>query len=166
MYANWTDEKAVKSNDTEEVSSMIEIITSIRSFKNEIGVKPGAYIDISLANTNKNKRFFNKNKTILKKLGRISNILNKDQDKSSASLIIKGELYKMYFEQDVDLKTIKDTLIKKHLKIKSEMDKINTRLSNKNFSDRAPKEIIEQEKTNFNNLEKDAKKLQLTLENL
>ena len=46
------------------------------------------------------------------------------------------------------------------------MDKINTRLSNKNFSDRAPKEIIEQEKTNFNNLEKDAKKLQLTLENL
>ncbi len=72
----------------------------------------------------------------------------------------------MYFEQDVDLKTIKDTLIKKHSKIKSEMDKINTRLSNKNFSDRAPKEIIEQEKTNFNNLEKDAKKLQLILENL
>ena len=52
----------------------------------------------------------------------------------------------MYFDQDVDLKTIKDTLTKKHLKIKSEMDKINTRLSNKNFSDRAPKEIIEQEK--------------------
>ena len=167
MYANWNDEKAVKSNDTEEVSSMIEIITSIRSFKNEIGVKPGAYIDVSLANTNKNTQdFFNKNEVVLKKLGRISNILNKDQDKSSASLIIKGELYKMYFEQDVDLKTIKDTLIKKHSKIKSEMDKINIRLSNKNFSDRAPKEIIEQEKTNFNNLEKDAKKLQLTLENL
>ena len=49
MYANWTDEKAVKSNDTEEVSSIIEIITSIRSFKNEIGVKPGSYIDVSLA---------------------------------------------------------------------------------------------------------------------
>jgi len=167
MYANWTDEKAIKSNDTEEVSSMIEIITSIRSFKNEIGVKPGSYIDISLANTNKNTQdFFNKNDVVLKKLGRISNILNEDHDKSSASLIIKGELYKMYFDQDVDLKTIKDTLTKKHLKIKSEMDKINTRLSNKNFSDRAPKEIIEQEKTNFNNLEKDAKKLQLTLENL
>ena len=167
MYANWTDKKAVKSNDTEEVSSMIEIITSIRSFKNEIGVKPGSYIDISLANTNKNTQdFFNKNDVVLKKLGRISNILNEDHDKSSASLIIKGELYKMYFDQDVDLKTIKDTLTKKHLKIKSEMDKINTRLSNKNFSDRAPKEIIEQEKTNFNNLEKDAKKLQLTLENL
>ncbi len=167
MYANWTDEKVVKSNDTEEVSSMIEIITSIRSFKNEIGVKPGTYIDISLANTNKNTQdFFNKNEVVLKKLGRISNILNEDQDKSSASLIIKGELYKMYFEQDVDLKTIKDTLTKKHLKIKTEMDKINTRLSNKNFSDRAPKEIIDQEKTNFNNLEKDAKKLQLTIENL
>ena len=45
-------------------------------------------------------------------------------------------------------------------------DKINTRLSNKRFIDRAPKDIVEQEKSNFNNLEKDAKKIQLTLENL
>ena len=46
------------------------------------------------------------------------------------------------------------------------MDKINTRLSNKSFIDRAPKDIVELEKSNFTNLEKDAKKIQLTLENL
>ena len=167
MLANWSEEKPLESNEYNDVSNIIEIITSIRSFKNEIGVSPGSLIDISLANTNsKTQDFFNKNEIVLKKLGRISNILLEDQKKSSASLIIKGELYKMYFEQDVDIKTIKDTLLKKHSKIKDEMDKINTRLSNKSFIDRAPKDIVEQEKSNFNNLEKDAKKIQLTLENL
>ena len=167
MLANWSEEKPQESNEYNDVSNIIEIITSIRSFKNEIGVSPGSLIDISLANTNsKTQDFFNKNEIVLKKLGRISNILLEDQKKSSASLIIKGELYKMYFEQDVDIKTIKDTLLKKHSKIKDEMDKINTRLSNKSFIDRAPKDIVELEKSNFNNLEKDAKKIQLTLENL
>ena len=167
MFANWSEEKPLESNEYNDVSNIIEIITSIRSFKNEIGVSPGSLIDISLANTNsKTQDFFNKNEIVLKKLGRISNILLEDQKKSSASLIIKGELYKMYFEQDVDIKTIKDTLLKKHSKIKDEMDKINTRLSNKSFIDRAPKDIVELEKSNFNNLEKDAKKIQLTLENL
>ena len=167
MLANWSEEKPQESKEYNDVSNIIEIITSIRSFKNEIGVSPGSLIDISLANTNsKTQDFFNKNEIVLKKLGRISNILLEDQKKSSASLIIKGELYKMYFEQDVDIKTIKDTLLKKHSKIKDEMDKINTRLSNKSFIDRAPKDIVELEKSNFNNLEKDAKKIQLTLENL
>ena len=46
------------------------------------------------------------------------------------------------------------------------MDKINGRLTNKNFTDKAPKNIINQEKSNFDNLEKDAKKIQLILENL
>ena len=46
------------------------------------------------------------------------------------------------------------------------MNKINIRLSNKSFTDKAPKDIVEQEKTNFDNLEKDAKKIELTLESL
>ena len=46
------------------------------------------------------------------------------------------------------------------------MNKINIRLTNKSFTDKAPKDIVEQEKTNFYNLEKDAKKIELTLESL
>ena len=72
----------------------------------------------------------------------------------------------MYFEQDIDLNKIKQNLTNKHLKIKEEMDKINGRLTNKNFTDKAPKSIVDQEKTNFYNLEKDAKKIQLILESL
>ena len=40
------------------------------------------------------------------------------------------------------------------------------KFNKKKLTDKAPKNIIEQEKTNFYNLEKDANKIQLTLESL
>ena len=167
MYANWSNENSTKDSEVEDVYKIIDIITSIRSFKNELGVSPGSLIDISLKNTSKETiDFFNNNQIVVKKLGRINNILDKDLDKGSATLVINGELFKLYFEQDVDLEIIKNNLSKKHSKIKEEMNKINTRLSNKSFTDKAPKDIVEQEKTNFDNLEKDAKKIELTLESL
>ena len=46
------------------------------------------------------------------------------------------------------------------------MDKIQTRLKNKIFVDRAPKHIVDQEKTNYNNLKNDINKILLTIKNL
>jgi len=167
MYSNWSTKKSTKDREIEDVNKIINIISAIRSFKNELGVSPGSTIDLSLKSTSKQTiNFFNNNKVVVKKLGRINNILDKDIDKSSATLVINGEIYKLYFEQDVDLEIIKNNLTKKHSKIKEEMNKINIRLTNKSFTDKAPKDIVEQEKTNFDNLDKDAKKIELTLKNL
>jgi valyl-tRNA synthetase len=46
------------------------------------------------------------------------------------------------------------------------MNKISQRLDNKGFVDRAPKDIVEQEKTNYNNLENDIKRISVTIESL
>ena len=91
---------------------------------------------------------------------------SKDLNKSSASLVLDGELFKIYFDEDINLNRVKDTLEKKLDKLNKEMGRINQRLANKNFVEKSPAELIDQEKTNFNNLEKDVKKIQLTLENL
>lgn len=167
MFANWSHEKGKTDESHIEVNKIIDFITSIRSFKNELGVPPGSLIEVSLEKTNNEiQSFFDNNKTILMKLGRIKNLTLKDLNKSSASLILEGELFKIYFDEDIDLKRVKDTLQKKLNKLNKEMVNINQRLANKNFVERAPAELIDQEKTNFNNLEKDVKKIQLTLENL
>ena len=167
MYSNWSNDRQKKDKSHKEVSNLIDIITNLRSFKNELGVSPGSLIDISIKKCSKKiSRFFSDNSDIIKKIGRIKNILKEDQEKRSASLIIKGELYKLYFDQDVNLTKIKETLSIRQNKIEEEMKKINSRLSNKNFTDKAPKNIVDQEKTNFYKLEKDVKKIQLTLEGL
>ena len=103
---------------------------------------------------------------ILKKLGRINNFFEKDQDRPSATLVISGDIFKIYFDENVDLSLIKENLLKRQTKYQDELNKISQRLSNKGFVDRAPKNIVEQEKTNYSNLKNDIKKISLTIESL
>ena len=46
------------------------------------------------------------------------------------------------------------------------MNNISQRLENKSFVDRAPKEIVEQEKNNYNNLKNDIEKISVTIKGI
>ena len=81
-------------------------------------------------------------------------------------MMVSGDMFKIYFDKDVDLQLIKENLTNRQNKYQEEMNKISQRLNNKGFVDRAPKDIVEQEKTNYNNLINDIKKISLTLESL
>ncbi|MDE0832564.1 MAG: class I tRNA ligase family protein, partial [Nitrosopumilus sp.] len=167
MLANWPSGNFVKDSSTDQVEKIISIISELRSFKNELSVSPGSFIDISIQGIDKNaKVFFTENEIILKRLGRINNLFDKDLDKPAPTLMVSGDLFKVYFAEDVDLKLIKDNLINKQKKYQQEMDKISKRLANKGFVDRAPKDIVDQEKNNYNNLENDIKKISVTIESL
>ena len=167
MLANWISGTSKKDKDFKEVEKIITIISQIRSFKNELNVSPGSFVDISLSKINANsKAFFKHNDTVLKKLGRINNFFDKDMEKPSATIVISGDIFKVYFEENVDLKIIKENLLNKQKKSQNEIDKINSRLNNKDFISRAPKHIVDQEKTNYNNLKNDIKKISLTVKSL
>ena len=81
-------------------------------------------------------------------------------------MMISGDMFKIYFDENVDLNLIKENLAKKQIKYKEKMNKISVRLANKGFVDRAPKNIVEQERNNYNNLKNDFKKISLTIESL
>jgi len=134
MFANWPSGKLIKDKSLKDVERIISIITQIRSFKNELNISPGSFIDVSIEKIDKkNKKFFVNNNLVLKRLGRINNFLDKDKNMPSATLIVKGDIFKLYFDQTVDLNLIKDNLIKKQSKYKEDLNKISQRLSNKNL---------------------------------
>ncbi len=167
MLTNWVSGSSKKDNDFKEVEKIINIISQIRSFKNELNVSPGSFVDISLSKINANtKSFFKHNNTVIKKLGRINNFFDNDKEKPSATIVISGDIFKVYFEENVDLNVIKENLLNKQKKCQNEIDKINSRLNNKDFISRAPKHIVDQEKTNYNNLKNDIKKISLTIKSL
>jgi len=167
MFANWIYGKPKRDNHSKEVEKIIDIITEIRSFKNELNVAPGSFIDISIEKIkNTNKNFFKRNTIALKKLGRINSIFLKNQKKSSAALVISGELFKLYFDQSVDLNLVKENLLKRKTKFQDDLNKISQKLSNKAFVDNAPKNIVDQEKTNYTHLKNDIQKIQLTIESI
>ena len=167
MLSNWIAGKSKKDSDHNHVQKIINIISEIRSFKNELNVSPGSFIDISIHNIKKNDQsFFKSNEIVIKKLGRINNFFTKNQNKPAASLLISGDLFKIYFDANVDLNLIKENLLKRQSKYQEEMDKISQRLNNKGFVERAPKDIVQQEKINYSNLKNDIKKISVIIESL
>ena len=146
-----------------------QVKNRINRYKSDIALIEKELIDngILIDKINPNiKEFIERNSNTLKKIGRINEFLNEDIKKPSDNLIIKGEIFKIYFDEDIELSKIKTTLLNKKSKIEKEMERINTRLNNKSFIERAPNDIVEQEKSNFINLEKDVNKLNYTLESL
>ena len=66
----------------------------------------------------------------------------------------------------MDLSLIKENLLKRQNKYEVELDVISKRLSNKSFVDRAPKNIVEQEKNNYTELKKNIDKISITVKGL
>ena len=168
MHANWLKDKKLKADkEVENVNQIIKIISSIRSFKNELNITPGSFIDVSIEKIGKNKQsLFFKNEVVIKKLGRINSILNQDLPKQSATLVISGEILKLYFDKSVDLDAVKLNLTKKQSKIQQDLDIISKKLNNLSFVERAPKHIVEQEKNNYNDLKINIDKINLTIKSL
>ncbi|WP_415301284.1 valine--tRNA ligase [Candidatus Pelagibacter sp. Uisw_134_02] len=167
MLANWPSGEPEKDISTNQVEKIISIVSELRSFKNELSVGPGSFIDISVESVSKKEQsFFTENEVILKKLGRIKNLHNKDLEKPAATLVVSGDLFKVYFDEDVDLELIKKNLTTRQNKYQEEMDKISHRLANKDFVDRAPKDIVDQEKNNYNNLKNDVERISITIKGI
>ena len=111
MLANWPSGELESDSSNNQVKKIISIVSELRSFKNELSVSPGSFIDISIETVSKKEQsFFIDNEIILKKLGRIRNLHNKDLDKPAATLMVSGDLFKVYFDEGVDLKLIKKNL--------------------------------------------------------
>ena len=167
MHTNWTLNKMKKDKNIKEVQKIIDLISQLRSFKNELNVSPGSFVDMSLSNLpKKDQDFIIKNQIVLKRLGRINNFLDGEKNKPSANLVIAGDIFKIYFDQSVDLSLIKENLLKRQNKYEVELDVISKRLSNKSFVDRAPKNIVEQEKNNYTELKKNIDKISITVKGL
>ena len=81
-------------------------------------------------------------------------------------MVVSGDLFKIYFAKDVDLKLIRENLTSKQHRIQEEMNKISQRLENKSFIERAPKDIVDQENNNYNNLKKDVERISITIKGL
>ena len=56
MYKNWPSGKFKKDKSQKDVEKIINIISELRSFKNELNVSPGSYVDLSMNKIAKKNR--------------------------------------------------------------------------------------------------------------
>tara|TARA_B100000963_G_scaffold37221_1_gene27734 strand:- start:9967 stop:12723 length:2757 start_codon:yes stop_codon:yes gene_type:complete len=145
-------EKYLDENLEQSFENIFEIIRLIRNLRAELGVKPNQRTPIFLVSDNdKLLDFINKLSEDIKNITKSSeiNILKnqefhkKDFSKSFSGIIGDLEVY-LPFEGLINIDSLRQKLLKDQSKANEDIKVLNNRMLNKNFINKAPKEIVDE----------------------
>ena len=146
------EKKYINSQIDKSFQELFEIIRLIRNLRVELGLKPSQLVPVYLISDN--VQLTNFLKTLIadiKTFTKSSEVIickSKDIDKNNFAQSFSGiigdlEVY-LPFNDFVNLEALKDRLTKDLKKVNSDIETLNKRISNKNFIDKAPKDIVEE----------------------
>ncbi len=146
------DEKYLDDNLERSFDKLFEIIRLIRNLRAELGLKPAQQISIFLVSDDiKLLEFVKKMSEDIRLITKASdiNILKQDefrkQDfaKSFSGIVGNLEVY-LPFEGIINLEFLKEKLLKDQSKANEDIKVLNNRILNKNFINKAPKNVIDE----------------------
>ena len=105
-------------------------------------------------------------KEYIKKLARVEEVEFVDKPIENAIRDISDNLETMVSKDEIDIKPLLDRLNKQKTKLNKEIEKLDKKLSNKNFIERAPKEIVEKNQNELNELKEKLNKVEDELRKL
>ena len=146
------EKKYINSQIDKSFQELFEIIRLIRNLRVELGLKPSQLVPVYLISDNVQLTNFLKTLIVdIKTFTKSSEVIickSKDIDKNNFAQSFSGiigdlEVY-LPFNDFVNLEALKDRLTKDLKKVNSDIETLNKRISNKNFIDKAPKDIVEE----------------------
>ena len=146
------EKKYINSQIDKSFQELFEIIRLIRNLRVELGLKPSQLVPVYLISDNVELTNFLKILIVdIKTFTKSSEVLickSKDIDKNNFAQSFSGiigdlEVY-LPFNDFVNIEALKDRLTKDLKKVNSDIETLNKRISNKNFIDKAPKDIVEE----------------------
>jgi len=153
MLEPYPEVEAIWQSDTEALEAvtwMQEFILGVRRIRGEMNIAPGKPLPVLLQNgSDRDQHFLACNQTSLQKLGRLDSITwLKDGDTPPESAIALIGTMKILIPMAglIDKEAELARLEKEIQKIKNELPRIEGKLSNAAFVDKAPAEVIDKEK--------------------
>ena len=146
--ADWPSLAGLEAPDAEaEIGWLVDLVTEIRSARNEINVPASTQIPLVLVGASAATRDrATRWNDMLKRLARLSDISFADQPPAqSAQMVIRGEVAALPLAGIIDIAAEQGRLKKELEKIASEISKIDAKLGNADFMARAPEEIVEEQ---------------------
>ena len=146
------DEKYLDDNLEKSFDKLFEIIRLIRNLRAELGLKPAQQISIFLVSDDiKLLEFVKKMSEDIRLITKASdiNILKQDefrkQDfaKSFSGIVGNLEVY-LPFEGIINMESLKEKLLKDQSKANEDIKVLNNRILNKNFINKAPKNVVDE----------------------
>jgi len=166
INAHWpkTEKMSSFNQSSLEIETLIQIISSIRSTKVQLNIPPKEYCNIIFFNeTKKIKKSINSNVDIIKQVGRVNNIVVKeDKHKNVIQIIVLNEKIGLEFDTNIDVQSQIKRLLVKQNEIENKINLLNKKLSNNEYLKKAPKDIVDTDK----DLLKDLKIEQIKLKSI
>lgn len=173
MIEKWTDAETLKSelNDPELENNFAliqELIVKIRNIRSTYNVATNENVNITLINFDKNKGI-KENEGIIKKLGNVAKIkiIEKDElQKQSASDVVDDLKLYVHLENVIDIEKEKNRIEQDLQKTIDYQKGLEKRLSSEQFVNKAPENVVKQERENLKKAQDKIVKLEEHLKNL
>ncbi|HGJ66520.1 TPA: valine--tRNA ligase [bacterium] len=153
MIAPWPKESSDKIDEKSETDMVIvmDVIRAVRNILSEMNVPPSSKAEVLIQTMdNEIKSLLKKYDNYIYKLANASNVIiesNIQKPESSATVVISGgiEVY-IPLAELIDIEKEKDRLRKNLDKAISDLDRIDKRLANEEFTSKAPENIVAKER--------------------
>jgi valyl-tRNA synthetase len=149
ISAEWPKYKKINkfNKNHKDINSIIEFISNIRSTKAELKIPPKLFCDIFIVEKFSKLNFLiKKNITLVKQVGRINNILEKQVNKNTIEILTLNEKISLKFSEDIDLMSQKENILQKLANLDKQINLIKNKLNNKAYLKNAPKDIVNNDK--------------------
>ena len=163
------DSNLINKKNEENLEVIKEVISSIRNLRAEMNISPGKEIDIIIKSSTNQIKSFNGLIPYICRLAKINNILidsNAKKPEQSASIVIKDNEIFIPLSGIIDIDIEIERLNKQIDAYKGRLKNVNNKLNNENFINRAPKDIIDNEKKKQSQYKSTLSKIQQNLKSL
>ena len=168
---DWPDsniEKIKLSKNNTEIEWTIKFISEIRSLRAMLNIPFKSLININYNSIDKKYlNIINSNIETLKSIAGVESFsFNANDYDNSAQILVDDATFNISLKGVIDINIELDRLNKDLSKLKDDISIIDAKLLNKNFIERAPKEVIEEQKSKKEGIKSLADRLQLAINRL
>ena len=171
MIQRWphVQKEMISESAESDMKELIELITAIRNMRSVWNIEPRTEIKVSLKlHEKKDSETISENADFIKRMARISDLeigAGSKPKNAATSVVGKFEVY-LPLEGLIDFEKEKARLEKEEARLEAEIKSISARLKDKNFTSKAPKEVVERQKMLKEEITLQAKKIKDNLKSI
>ena len=167
----WPDEEEDNielSNNNIEIEWVIKFISEIRSLRSMLNIPSKSLINIYYNSIDKNYvDYLENNKEVLFRISKVGDIVNTQEEiKNSAQILVDNATFYVALKGIINIEEELNRLNRDLNKLKNDISIIDNKLSNKNFINKAPKEVIKEQNSKKDVFENKILRLQSAINKL
>ena len=161
------DDNLIAPDATKEISWVIALINEIRSTRSAASINVKTKVQVLMKKFDKKLiSYVEANEELIIRLGNLESLKSTMDDfpKGTIQSVVEGNLFGLVITEDIDFDSEKDRISKDLIKIRKEMAKFESKLSNEKFLEKAPEKVIRETRNRLDEAKKKADKLNQVFE--